>query len=390
MDRPCAADWAGRLDLKRVGDEFKGPCPLCGGDDRFHAKDDDGQPGLIHCRGCGDAPNFYPAALKAAFGDTAVQAPKTWLKPARTPLRAMQVESPARCTKPTKETARTVLKAAVAVPAWVARSWRSGLLEHAPKNGLLWLARKALVDILGVRSKAVAGALVAPIGASRAAVHLMMINANGAKSRVRWCGKQLDKITLGPLKGRGFAVNKGNHHGPLYIVEGVADALAIATRSGCTAVAALGTSGFKSIPLALLVHGACPWKRIEIVPDGADEHVMEAAEKQVAVVQDEAERIGGSVTIRLNTDSMWFPDPAAAVEEWITSDNREIHPAAVFSAGAVAQVMESTEDVLEMTGVLDIRLPGSRSAILVKDDDGQPLLWHRDYWHHDSPAAERI
>ena len=50
------------LGLKRSGSEYKGPCPLCGGNDRFHVRQD----GLFGCRQCGDAnrKELYKAVLQ--------------------------------------------------------------------------------------------------------------------------------------------------------------------------------------------------------------------------------------------------------------------------------------------------------------------------------------
>jgi len=43
---------ARRLDLRRNGAEYKGPCPICGGTDRFHVKQGSSNL-LLHCRnGC--------------------------------------------------------------------------------------------------------------------------------------------------------------------------------------------------------------------------------------------------------------------------------------------------------------------------------------------------
>ena len=39
LDKPPVDDWlakANRLELRRVGRELSGPCPLCRGVDRFH------------------------------------------------------------------------------------------------------------------------------------------------------------------------------------------------------------------------------------------------------------------------------------------------------------------------------------------------------------------
>lgn len=41
------------LGLRRSGSEFKGPCPVCGGDDRFHVKTGRDRDVLFYCRhGC--------------------------------------------------------------------------------------------------------------------------------------------------------------------------------------------------------------------------------------------------------------------------------------------------------------------------------------------------
>ena len=41
------------LGLKRAGSEYKGPCPLCGGRDRFHVKQGRQHNLIVHCRqGC--------------------------------------------------------------------------------------------------------------------------------------------------------------------------------------------------------------------------------------------------------------------------------------------------------------------------------------------------
>ena len=49
--KPSQEEWLDQYPkLKKVGSELKGPCPICGGKDRFHIRDD----GLFDCRKCGD------------------------------------------------------------------------------------------------------------------------------------------------------------------------------------------------------------------------------------------------------------------------------------------------------------------------------------------------
>lgn len=44
---------ADHLGLKKAGREYKGACPICGGDDRFHIKESQAGGLLVYCRqGC--------------------------------------------------------------------------------------------------------------------------------------------------------------------------------------------------------------------------------------------------------------------------------------------------------------------------------------------------
>ena len=48
FSKPSQADWEKAWPLKREGQELKGACPVCGGDDRFYIKPD----GSFNCRQC--------------------------------------------------------------------------------------------------------------------------------------------------------------------------------------------------------------------------------------------------------------------------------------------------------------------------------------------------
>ena len=53
--RPTVAEWAAAMpELKRRGSQYEGPCPGCGGDDRFHVKEREDGTALVGCRGCLD------------------------------------------------------------------------------------------------------------------------------------------------------------------------------------------------------------------------------------------------------------------------------------------------------------------------------------------------
>ena len=69
-----AQDWANALGLKKQGSNYVGPCPSCGGNDRFSVIDRNDVT-LVSCRGClnGEDPNTrkkrYFEIVKQVFGD---------------------------------------------------------------------------------------------------------------------------------------------------------------------------------------------------------------------------------------------------------------------------------------------------------------------------------
>ena len=72
---PAAGEWAATLDLtRRSGREWAGPCPLCGGEDRFHVRSSGGW-AVVGCRGCidgqssGERAKRFGELLAAVFPD---------------------------------------------------------------------------------------------------------------------------------------------------------------------------------------------------------------------------------------------------------------------------------------------------------------------------------
>lgn len=77
---PSFAEWeagAGSLGLKRQGRELVGPCPACGGTDRFAVKPINGGAALIHCRQCKGFVHILEAAGFAEERPTNGTAPVT-------------------------------------------------------------------------------------------------------------------------------------------------------------------------------------------------------------------------------------------------------------------------------------------------------------------------
>lgn len=72
LSYPSVADWVQRLGLRRQGGEFKGPCPICGGVDRFHVK----QGRIRVMAGCRQCQAHIKDLHSATFGNFKFQRPE--------------------------------------------------------------------------------------------------------------------------------------------------------------------------------------------------------------------------------------------------------------------------------------------------------------------------
>ena len=98
---PDVEDWAARLGLRHRSGEYAGPCPVCGGTDRFHVGRGRGGAARVGCRGCIDGRpakergEAFGRILRAAFPerdgaegrDMASHPPRTGEPPRRSPER---------------------------------------------------------------------------------------------------------------------------------------------------------------------------------------------------------------------------------------------------------------------------------------------------------------
>lgn len=103
-------DWiasAPALGLKRRGNEWVGPCPSCGGDDRFHVKAGARTSVIGGCRQC-EAP-LFPDLAAAAFPERAAE---TTTRPTPKPTRTYPKESQGPTEAERVAYARTVWESA--------------------------------------------------------------------------------------------------------------------------------------------------------------------------------------------------------------------------------------------------------------------------------------
>ena len=249
-------DWTAALPgLKRRGVEHCGPCPLCGGNDRFHIRPgrNGGDP-LIGCRGCMDGQpetvrrQRYGELRRAVFQETPQNRHRMpWERVSTRPSTHGNPQSSTASLARAIEAASE--RATVGSPAgqylvkrWVWPPPGEGLPRTLPP-GVRWLNRAAGFELDKLRGfpKAAAGVLVfcyrLPAG-ELAAVSLEALTQDGTRTAPRW------RKTYGPRTGAAFEAAKG---GGVVLAEGEVTALAGRwLHPGCRVLACGGTSGLEA------------------------------------------------------------------------------------------------------------------------------------------------
>ena len=250
---PGAKEWADALDLTRRGREWVGPCPLCGGDDRFHVQDSGGR-AKVGCRGCidgqsdGERAKRFGEVLRAVFPARAVTQ-------ARFPTMVPR-------TSPAPVNGHEAARGAIAGRLWAAampadhtpaRVYLAGRAVWPPDSigpglpaSVRWLPRgTAGRDVAAIWydvTKQTAGALVFAYrlpGGDLAAVELEALLTDGTRPDPRW------RKTFGQKKGAAFEAAAGG--GETVLCEGAVTALAARwLHPDCRVLACGGTSGLEA------------------------------------------------------------------------------------------------------------------------------------------------
>ena len=272
LDKPTVDDWLVALpDMRRRGSEFCGPCPLCGGQDRFHIRE--GRSGaLVGCRRCmygqPHGRTRFGELVQQVFGDRfgpkSRQCSRNGPPLSTTRLhREHSSSSPSARTRTRAENrhraaefGRRLWLEAGPVPTPLstgppsthpARRWISNrhLLHpwQTPSPTLRWHDRKQLLVVGLWPLDAICAAWPILPADAPPAVHCIAIDEVGRKRRpLRWEGT--DKRTYGQLTDAGAILALGDPSdtaAPVHIVEGLADALAVYSRRCGLVLAAITT-----------------------------------------------------------------------------------------------------------------------------------------------------
>ena len=246
--------------LQRRGKDYVGPCPSCGGTDRFHLRDGGGGRAVVGCRGCIDgAPRpergrRFGEVLRAA-GLARTPGNGAGLRDPQPPVPAQKAPPKADPAADNRFHAATVWALARRIDtgcparAYLAarRCWPARRDVPLP-DSVRWLPRqrmplgRGLPRIPGTAAGAIAFRYADERGQT-AAVSLEALTGDGARlAPARW------RRTLG-LRKQGAAFACGTPGGaPLVLAEGECDALAASWIHGpeaeCRALG--GTSGLRS------------------------------------------------------------------------------------------------------------------------------------------------
>ena len=258
---PGVKEWADTLGLTRRGREFVGPCPLCGGDDRFHVRDSGGR-AAVGCRGCidgqpdGERRARFGELLRAAFPNRASATARSPARVSRTPPAPGKGGEAARGA-----IAGRLWAAAVPADDTTARAYLVGRSAWPPDSigpglpaSVRWLHRGAVrrdvaadwYDVPEHTAGAIVYAFRQPGGATIRAVGLDALDGGRAAAR------QAVAAHLRPKERarRSWWVRWAGD--PLVIVEGEVDALASVWLHPGAEVWAAGGGGAPALAPAIL------------------------------------------------------------------------------------------------------------------------------------------
>ena len=259
--RPTRAEWQAAVpNLKEVGDELNGPCPACGGTDRFYVL----ASGRAFCRRCcpdGSDPQRYKALLEAAGLTGAAQH-----KPNGKDSSAPPAQPPHPPPNHSRQTAARKLwrhgspvEPGTASHAYFHQRLRWPLTKFVlPKAVRCAPARRVPMTLPEEAAHAILfGLKPTPKPAPAQALEIEAITAQGTLTEPRF------RRTLGAKKGAALWIPGRRNGGDTRIVavaEGPLDALAVSIMAPFhLAVASMGTAALKSFALPLETRSVQIW-----------------------------------------------------------------------------------------------------------------------------------
>ena len=251
---PNVEDWAARLDLRNRSGEYVGPCPVCGGTDRFHVGRGRGGAAMVGCRGCIDGQpedvrhkafgrvlrEAFPERFQSGAGERTARTPN----PPRKPPESRSEPIPGPDDADWRKNARRDWKRTKPLPGNIAETYLTarGVGHVAGAPALRFHPALSHPYAPGRFPCLVAG--VQDVHGGFLGVQRTYLAADGHdKANV-----EPVRASLGSLAGGAVRLAEPEH-GRLLVGEGIESTAAAMALFDLPGWAALGTSGLRSIEL---------------------------------------------------------------------------------------------------------------------------------------------
>ena len=254
---PNVEDWAARLDLRNRSGEYVGPCPVCGGTDRFHVGRGRGGAAMVGCRGCIDGQpadighKAFGRVLREAFPERfqsgpCAHPPRTPNPPRKPPESRPEPISGPDDTDVRRKVARRVWERTEPLPGTVAETYLTarGVGHVAGAPSLRFSAALSHPQAPGRFPCLVAGVQDAHGGFL--GVQRIYLDREGAPQKA---AVEPVRASLGSLAGGAVRLAEPEHGRPLLVGEGIESTAAAMLLCDLPGWAALGTSGLRAIEL---------------------------------------------------------------------------------------------------------------------------------------------
>ena len=248
--RPTPDEWLAQLPgLKKVGGQLQGPCPECGGSDRFHVNLR--EPHTWNCRGCNSrtiAATVFAPGDPVAGGGRQPPANRVLCPPegrgGKPPTQAMVGKLLAASRRiPHREADHPARRWITARNLW----WPSVPTPKALRwidAGPWWPEHQGVGALLAFVAAPAAWIAHWPDSPPFTGVQCIHVDQDGGPVLDRPGGNA--KVSYGAVKGNVFLAGdpRPEKTDALNLTEGVADCLALACRFNSTSAAMLGTANY--------------------------------------------------------------------------------------------------------------------------------------------------
>ena len=257
---PNVEDWAARLDLRNRSGEYVGPCPVCGGTDRFHVGRGRGGAAMVGCRGCIDGQpadirhkafgrvlrEAFPERFQSGAGERTARTPNPPRKPPERDSEPVSAPAPSSKPRDTTAAARRVWKATRPLRGTIAETYLRTVrgVGHVAGAEALRFHPKLSHPYAPGRYPCLVARVQDVHGGFLGVQRIYLDRKDPRKADV-----EPVRASLGSLAGGAVRLAEPEPERPLLVGEGIESTAAAMLLLDLPGWAALGTSGLRAIEL---------------------------------------------------------------------------------------------------------------------------------------------